>query len=46
MHAQNRLLTLKEIERYRAILVYSSFDFHSADGVGDLLADYIDQGNI
>ena len=35
--------TLEELTQFSAILVYSDFPFEDPSGLGDLLADYVDQ---
>jgi uncharacterized repeat protein (TIGR01451 family) len=34
----------EELQAYDAVLVYSDYSFGDAEGLGDLLADYVDQG--
>ena len=42
--AGNPVPTLAELRRYRAVLVYSDSNFNSNTDLGNVLADYVDQG--
>ena len=37
--------TLAELQAYDAVLVYSQLEFSDPDGMGDVLADYLDAGS-
>jgi len=36
--------SLKTLQEYDAILVYSDSEFYDSDGLGDVVADYVDKG--
>ncbi len=40
----NPVPTLADLRRYRSVLLYSDADFNDNTGLGNVLADYIDQG--